>query len=111
MERRISMHQRLTCFFLVIAGMLISDGLLQSAAAQCGPEYKIYIPPQFVPPKTHITEQVIHNLIANPAADPKIRDLAVSLYMRQNKPTEIPYKGGRVLINPKNPCDQFYIPN
>jgi hypothetical protein len=111
MKSCLSKPQRLIHLFLVISGVLIADGLFQAADAQCGPNDKIYIPPEFLPPRTRITPEIIGEAARNPAVSPQQLQQAQEAYKAQVSPMEIPYKGGRVLISPQNPCHQFFIPN
>jgi hypothetical protein len=96
---------------LVIVAILFG---VASANAQCGPNKKIYIDPRLVPQWPAITPEQQRNIsafMANPwAPDWQKKDLADNLAQQQrlaNEPIVMPYTGGRVLINPQNPCIQF----
>ena len=99
-------------FLFIAATAFIVDALVQSAVAQCAVDNKtVFIDPRLVPPPSRYTIDDMRNMAANQFIDPRLRDAAMQMYMRQFSPIEMPYSGGRVLINPQNPCIQQFIPN
>src|SRR5262245_3609772 len=94
--------------FLVWALLLVGGSV---AHAQCKPNDKVYIDPRLVPPASRFTPQQVINVLTNPSADPTLKEYILQQYRRQTNPIEMPYSGGKVLINPQNPCIQQFIPN
>ncbi len=102
---------RLLLAMLAFLAGLFVDGYFQSADAQCGPNVKIYIDPRLVPSVSHYSKEDMVNIMRNPSIDPKMKETLWQMYMQQLNPIQMPYAGGRVLINPQNPCIQQFIPN
>jgi hypothetical protein len=106
-----------TCIFLLMM-TLFANGYIQHASAQCRPADKIYIDPKVVPSRQDMTPELQRNIsvwMANPwvpewQKKAFMNDLAAQKSLTI-EPIVVPYKGGRVLINPQNPCIQQYIPD
>jgi hypothetical protein len=99
-------------YFILVLGTLFGDGFIQFAGAQCRPgDGKVYIDPRLVRQRPAVSRQQFEALEASPWASPEEKTENRNEYMNQNQPIEMPYAGGRVLISPKNPCIQQFIPN
>jgi hypothetical protein len=98
---------------LSAASAVIGSGYFQVADAQCAVDNKtVFIDPRLIPPSSTFTPQSLANICANEFGDRSLCQWAREQYMKtQVGPIEIPYAGGRVLINPQNRCIQQFIPN
>lgn len=69
------------------------------------------IPPNLVPQRPSLTEGQYRAGQADPwlSPDQKARDEA--LYLQQNNPMTVPYSGGNIIIDPRNPSSQQFVPD
>lgn len=72
---------------------------------------KPYINPALIHPLTNYNEQNLTNVMASQWLPANERDEAFHQAMVQGQPAAIPYMGGVVLINRRNPSAQQFIPN
>ena len=47
--------------------------------------------------------------MANDFTPPDMKNLVMQQYYQQGQPIEVPFRGGTVRIDPRNPCIQQYI--
>jgi hypothetical protein len=92
----------------VIAGIAAIVCALSAAHAQCADTDKIYIDPRLVPKRGNMTPEQLNAIMHSPGITPEARNYLLGQYMQ--KPIEVPYGTGRVLVHPTNPCIQQYIP-
>jgi hypothetical protein len=101
------MHKSLIAV-LLLSLLIFADGFFYSAHAQCTDTDKIYIDPRLVPKRGNMTPEQLNAIMHSPGITPEARNYLLGQYMQ--KPIEVPYGTGRVLVHPTNPCIQQYIP-
>lgn len=101
----------LTYVFVVAVGAMIADACLQCAHAQCAPGTQIFIDPRLAPQRPQVSRQQFDRVMSSPWASPEEKRRVADLYYGQSQPIEVPFRGGAVLISPKDPCVQQYIGN
>ena len=79
--------------------------------AQCGSNNKIYIDPRLAPGRIRWVQEILRDYINSPSVSEGRKRDALEQYRLQDSPSEVPYAGGKVLINAKNSCIQQFIPN
>jgi hypothetical protein len=92
---------------IVTGGAVLADGYIQSAGAQCAGDTQIYIDPRLVPQRPHMTRQQFDRAMLG--ADVETQKFLRDTYYSQNQPIEVPFRGGKVLVSPSDPCIQQYI--
>jgi len=97
--------------YILLLLAVVGGADIRPASAQCGPNDKVYIDPRLLPSPSRMTRENLNMILSNNHIDPAMKQWYLRQYMTQINPIEVPYKGGRVLINPQNPCIQQYIPN
>src|SRR5262249_52055222 len=95
---------------ILIVLLMIADGCLYSAHAQCAATDKIYIDPRLVPKRPQISAEDFKKIMSSPGIPDAIKLDAHRKMMEQNHPIAIPNEAGKVLVHPTNPCIQQYIP-
>jgi hypothetical protein len=93
----------------IMIGVALIAGVSQSARAQCPAGAQIFIAPRLVPQRPQIDRDALQRLLASPTMDAAIKQQMYQQYMTQYQPVEVPFHGGKVLINPRDPCIQQYI--
>jgi len=94
----------------VLVALLEVAALNFAAAQQCPPGTKIYIDPRLVPQRTrHSFESAVRVGASQFLSDAAKRRFEEE-YANQNKPIQMQYGNGYVLIAPHDPCIQQYIP-
>jgi hypothetical protein len=81
----------------------------QTASAQCPAGAQIFIDPRLAPQRPQVSQDQMARILASPSMDPGIKNTMYQQYMMQYQPIEVPYRGGTVLINPRDPCIQQYV--
>jgi hypothetical protein len=94
---------------ILIVLLMIADGVFYSAHAQCAPTDKIYIDPRLVPQRQKMAGEVLARVLGNTQVDPATKQMLYRQYLQQDQPIEMPFREGKVLIHPHNPCIQQYI--
>ena len=95
--------------FAAAVGMMIADGCLQCARAQCAPDAQIFIDPRLAPHRVPVTREQVVNTLASQRLSPEVKKRVRENYYAQDQPIEVPFRGGTVLIHPHDPCVQQYI--
>jgi hypothetical protein len=95
---------------ILIVLLMMVDGVLYSAHAQCAATDKIYIDPRLVPQRPPCDPAAAARLMTNPTVPPAVKDRIHRQCMERNEPIRIPFGEGHVLIHPTNPCIQQKIP-
>jgi len=70
----------------------------------------IYVDPKLVPKRPQLNEGQMRGILADPTISEGAKMALRQEYMQQNQPIEVPWPGGKVLINPMNPSQQQFIP-
>lgn len=68
-----------------------------------------YINPALVPKRPSMNEGQVRGVLADPTVSETVKMGIRTEYMQQNQPIEVPYPGGKVLINPRDPTQQQFI--
>jgi hypothetical protein len=97
--------------FLIAGSVIIVDGDVHTASAQCPPGSPIYVDPRLVPQRPQISRQAYVAIEANPSITDDEKKKYSDLYLNQNQPIQLPFRNGIVLISPKDPCIQQYLGN
>lgn len=69
-----------------------------------------YINPALVPKRPSMNEGQVRGVLADPTVSETVKMGIRNEYMQQNQPIEVPYPGGKVLINPRDPTQQQFVP-
>jgi hypothetical protein len=102
-----TLREQLALLLIVTGGAVLADGYIQSAGAQCPAGTQIYIDPRLIPQRPHMTKQQFDRAMLG--ADDRTAKFLEEQYYGQNQPIEVPFRGGKVLISPSDPCIQQYI--
>jgi len=78
-----------------------------SAQPQGGP----YINPSLIKPHTNFTPQNLRAILGSPWQSEEGGNAAFAAAIQQGQPISVPYMGGAVLIDPRNPQNQQFMPN
>jgi hypothetical protein len=93
----------------IVIGATLIAGVSQSANAQCPPGAQIFIDPRLVPQRSHLSQEQMARILGSPWIEPGIKETLYKQYMMEYQPIEVPFRGGKVLISPTDPCIQQYI--
>jgi hypothetical protein len=84
----------------------------QTQQPQAGATGQIYIDPSLVRPKTNINHDQLATLIGNNyIGGTATGNAAYDAAIAQGQPIAVPYMDGAVLVDPRNPTHQQYMPN
>jgi hypothetical protein len=86
-----------------------ASGALNMAQPMPSQNGQVYIDPNKVPRVPQYTREQVQGLLSNPWASESERAAIKNEYIRQNQPIELPYPGGKVLIDPRDPTQQQFI--
>ena len=71
---------------------------------------QIYVDPAVVPHVPQYSREQVQGMLSNPWATNEQKERLRNEYIRQNQPIEMAYPGGKVLIDPRDPTHQQFIP-
>lgn len=71
----------------------------------------IFVDPKLVPQRPPISEGQMRAIMNSPVLDPAAKAATLEQYRQQGQPVEVPYPGGKVVIDPHNPTRQQFIPD
>lgn len=71
----------------------------------------IYVDPRLVPKRPPISPEQMQGMMTNPWLTPEAKAGYLEQFRQQSQPVEVPYPGGKVVIDPRNPTRQQFIPD
>jgi hypothetical protein len=69
-----------------------------------------YIDPRLVQRVPQYSEDQVRAALASPRIPESAKQQILQQYMQQNQPVSVPYLGGAVIVDPRNPTRQQFIP-
>jgi hypothetical protein len=94
---------------IMLGAAVIADGYFQPAVAQCAAGTQIFIDPRLAPQRPQISQAQLARILGSAWISSEVKETMYNQYMMQYQPVEVPFRGGKVLINPSDPCIQQYI--
>lgn len=71
----------------------------------------IYYDPRLIKPPPQYTPEQMQAIMNNPVLTPEAKAGIFQQYRTQGQPIELPYPGGHVIVDPRNPSRQQFIPD
>lgn len=70
-----------------------------------------YYDPRLIKPPPQYSADQVRAIMASPELSLETKSTAMQAYRQQGQPIELPYPGGHVVIDPRNPTRQQFIPD
>lgn len=69
----------------------------------------IYIDPRLVQKRPQMDPNQVRAIMNSPVLTPEAKSQYLQQFQQQNQPIEVPYQGGKVIIDPNNPTRQQFV--